>query len=177
MTEEKVLNDHKVKKAKPKKEEAMDAVAAKDKHVVVVKKKSDKHSLYNKGVQYLGTGRRKSSVARVFLYPGSGKFMVNEITVNEYFDNRGLLLLQLNKALKVANIEGKYDIVAMVSGGGKTGQAGAVSHGLARAIVEMNPDLKKMLKIEGLLTRDSRVKERKKYGRKKARKGFAYRKR
>lgn len=174
MTEDKVLNDQKAKKAKAK-EPVADT--HKDKHVVVVKKATGKHSAYSKGVQYVGTGRRKNAVARVFLMPGAGKFTVNEIEMNKYFDERNILLILINKALKVAGIEGKYDVNAMVSGGGKTGQAGAVSHGLARAIVEMNPELKKILKIEGLLTRDSRVKERKKYGRKKARKGFAYRKR
>jgi small subunit ribosomal protein S9 len=147
------------------------------KSVVVVKKKDKKKDSYAKAVQYCGTGRRKNAIARVFLFPGKGSIKVNDQDGAAYFDNRPLLLSKINKPLKTAGLEGKYDAFCTACGGGKTGQAGAVAHGIARAIVEINADLKKMLKIEGLLTRDPRVKERKKYGRKKARKGFTYRKR
>lgn len=174
MTEEKI-QDKKIKKVKPKTDEPEHKDGKH--HVVVVKKKSDRQSIYAKGAQYLGTGRRKNAIARVFLLPGKGEYTVNAVEVKSYFNNRPVLVNHVHKPIKVANVEGKYDIRALVKGGGKTGQAGAVAHGLARAIIELNPELKKILKIEGLLTRDPRVKERKKYGRKKARKGFAYRKR
>lgn len=144
---------------------------------VVVKKKSEEKNVFKKGVQYYGTGRRKNAVARVFLVPGDGKIMVNEKEALEYLDNRMVLLSMVNKPLIVVGLKEKYNVVASVHGGGKAGQAGAVSHGIARAIIEINPDLKKMLKIEGLITRDSRIKEAKKYGRKKARKGYTFRKR
>ncbi len=148
-----------------------------DEAKVVVKKKTEEKVVFKKGVQYYGTGRRKNAIARVFLVPGNGQVSVNEKEALEYLDNRLVLLNMVNKPLIVANLKDKYNVVASVNGGGKAGQAGAVAHGIARAIVELNPDLKKILKIEGLITRDPRVKEAKKYGRKKARKGYTFRKR
>ncbi len=144
---------------------------------VVVKKQVSKENTYLKGLQYYGTGRRKNSVARVYLRPGSGKFIVNEKEAGAYFDGRRTHYVLITKPLKITNLENKYDISVMTNGGGKSGQAGAVAHGLARALVKVNPDFKKILKVEGMITRDSRVKESKKFGRKKARKRYTYRKR
>ena len=98
-------------------------------------------------------------------------------SAQDYFSGRPVWLNLLQKPLKSVDLEGKYDISVNVQGGGKSGQAGAIAHGIAKAIVELNPSLKKELKLAGLITRDSRVKESKKYGRKKARKGDTYRKR
>lgn len=146
--------------------------------VVVKKSSTSKSDQYRHKVQYQGTGRRKNAVARVMLIPGSGKIVVNNSDNAEaYFGNRPTLMKVLRRPLVTAGIEGQFDVIINVVGGGITGQAGAVSHGIARAIIEMNPDIKKQLKVEGLVTRDPRVKETKKYGRKKARKGFTYRKR
>jgi small subunit ribosomal protein S9 len=111
------------------------------------------------------------------LRPGKGNIVVDGVKAQDYFDNRIVWLTLINKPFKVANLEGQYDAMVTVNGGGKSGQAGAVAHSIAKAIVLMNPELKKQLKMEGLITRDSRVKEAKKYGRKKARKGYTYRKR
>lgn len=148
-----------------------------DEAKVVVKKKIAEKKSYDAGVQYYGTGRRKDAVARVYMRPGTGKFIINDKDSTEYLDNRSVLVRAAKKPLVVANLEDKYDVKVIVKGGGKSGQSGAISHGLTRAIIELNPDLKKVLKIEGLVTRDSRVKETKKYGRKRARKGYTYRKR
>ncbi|MGH9580851.1 MAG: 30S ribosomal protein S9 [Terriglobales bacterium] len=127
-------------------------------------------------IQYYGTGRRKSSVARVFLRPGSGGFQVNSRPFDEYFvtdAQRG----EARQALVSSETGGTFDVVATVSGGGVNGQAGAVKMGIARALLVFNPELRAKLKAEGLLTRDSRVKERKKYGQKGARKRFQFSKR
>jgi len=126
--------------------------------------------------QYYGTGRRKSSVARVFLRPGSGKFIVNQLDVSEYF-HRDLYLIQVNAPmLKTETLE-KFDIVATVKGGGTTGQAGAITHGLARALVNFSEELRPTLRAGGFLTRDAREVERKKYGQKGARARFQFSKR
>ncbi|GAQ95712.1 small subunit ribosomal protein S9 [Thermodesulfovibrio aggregans] len=124
----------------------------------------------------LAAGRRKRSVARVILLPGTGKVIVNEKPVEEYFPRETLRMI-LMQPFHVAGVTGKYDAIVTVNGGGLSGQAGAIRHGIARALVELNPDLKPKLKKEGLLTRDPREVERKKYGQPKARKRFQFSKR
>ncbi len=127
-------------------------------------------------VQYYGTGRRKSSVARVFLRPGSGKFTVNDKEMEKYFLT-DVQRVEVKQPLVVSETGGTFDIVANVSGGGVNGQAGALKMGIARALLEFNLELRKKLKVEGFLSRDSRAKERKKYGQKGARKRFQFSKR
>lgn len=136
------------------------------------------NSMYFKGVQHSAYGKRKNATARVVLRPGSGKYLINDShDLMGYFGNRPTVFVQINKPFKVAELENQYDVFANLHGGGKFGQAGALAHAIAKTIVVINPELKKRLKDEGLITRDSRVKEAKKYGRKKARKGYTYRKR
>lgn len=127
-------------------------------------------------VEYLSTGRRKRSIATVRLIPGSGKIIVNGRPAEEYFPRETLRML-LYQPFHVAAVAGKYDAIVKVEGGGLSGQAGAIRHGIARALVSLNPDLKPKLKKEGLLTRDPREVERKKYGQPKARKRFQFSKR
>ena len=122
------------------------------------------------------TGRRKKSVARVWLKKGSGKFYVNDKKMTDYFIKPNLQTT-IYRPLILVKRENEFDVRCTVKGGGLTGQAGAIVHGLARAIVEFEPDLKLVLKKEKLMTRDSRIVERKKYGRKKARRGFQFSKR
>ena len=122
------------------------------------------------------TGRRKDAVARVWLKPGSGKITVNGKDQGKYFA-RPTLRLIINQPFDVAQRKGQYDIVATVSGGGLSGQAGAVKHGISQALTRMEPDLRGIVKQAGFLTRDSRVVERKKYGRAKARRSFQFSKR
>lgn len=127
-------------------------------------------------VQYYGTGRRKSSIARVFLRPGSGKFTVNEREFDKYFVTDAQRVSA--KAPLVSSETGTtFDVVATVHGGGVNGQSDAVKMGIARALLEFNVELRKKLKGEGLLSRDARGKERKKYGQKGARKRFQFSKR
>ncbi len=127
--------------------------------------------------QYRGTGRRKSSVARVRLLPGSGKVTVNKKDLNDYFPAE-LLRQEVMRPFGIAGAEGKFDVVAIVNGGGHTGQAGALRHGISRALVAADEDTYKApLKAAGFLTRDPRMKERKKYGLKKARKASQFSKR
>jgi small subunit ribosomal protein S9 len=127
-------------------------------------------------IQYYATGRRKSSKARVIITPGDGKIIVNDKPANIYFP-RETLRMMLRQPIELAGLTGKYDIIAEVTGGGLSGQAGAIRHGIARAIVNMDSDLRSRLKKEGFLTRDPREKERKKYGQKGARKRFQFSKR
>lgn len=122
------------------------------------------------------TGRRKNAIARVWIKPGSGKITVNDRPVEVYFA-RPVLRMVLSQPLVVAGRSTQYDLVVTVAGGGLSGQAGAVRHGLAKALTHYEPDLRPALKREGFLTRDSRVVERKKYGRKKARRSFQFSKR
>ena len=122
------------------------------------------------------TGKRKDAVARVWIKPGPGKITVNERDVGVYFA-RPVLRMILQQPLLVANRMNQYDIVVTVDGGGLSGQAGAVRHGLAKALTHFEPELRGVLKKVGFLTRDSRVVERKKYGRKKARRSFQFSKR
>jgi small subunit ribosomal protein S9 len=127
-------------------------------------------------VQYYGTGRRKSSVARVFLRPGSGKFTVNARPFEEYFVTDAQRIMA-KQSLTSAEALNQFDVLITTSGGGVNGQAGAVRMGVARALLEFNAELRKKLKAEGFLERDSRGKERKKYGQKGARKRFQFSKR
>ncbi len=126
--------------------------------------------------QYRGTGKRKTSVARVILRPGDGSSWINGRTLEEYFP-RSVWRTIATAPLKVAGVEGQYDLRVRVHGGGLTGQAGAVRHGIARALVEANPELRVSLKREGFLTRDARQVERKKAGLHKARKAPQFSKR
>ena len=127
-------------------------------------------------VQYYGTGRRKTSTARVFLRPGNGTLMINRRTFEAFFPTEALRT-QIKTPLVLTETADKFDILATVAGGGVSGQAGAVRLGIARALVEYNLELRKALKAEGLLTRDARAKERKKYGMAGARKRFQFSKR
>jgi small subunit ribosomal protein S9 len=122
------------------------------------------------------TGKRKDAVARVWIKPGSGKITVNGRDVEVYFA-RPVLRMILRQPLEVAKRTGQYDLMITVAGGGLSGQAGAVRHGLAKALTHYEPELRPALKREGFLTRDSRVVERKKYGKKKARRSFQFSKR
>lgn len=126
--------------------------------------------------QYLGTGRRKSSVARVILTNGKGVFLINGRTFEDYIPSAATRL-DVTQPLVLTETEGKFDISVNVYGGGLTGQAGAIRHGITRALMEFNPDLRATLKPAGLVTRDPRSKERKKYGLKKARKASQFSKR
>ncbi|MCQ2752427.1 MAG: 30S ribosomal protein S9 [Coriobacteriales bacterium] len=125
---------------------------------------------------YLGTGRRKNSVARVRLVPGKGKITINDREGEKYFARRGLLDQAL-VPFKVTNTENKFDVIANIYGGGTTGQSGALRHGIARALLEAGDNYRADLKKAGLLRRDSRMVERKKYGLKKARKRSQFSKR
>ena len=127
-------------------------------------------------IQYYGTGRRKTSTARVYLRPGSGDITVNRRTFGEYFPNEALQMI-IRQPLSLTDTLGKFDILVNVDGGGQAGQAGAVRHGITRALMEFNADLRPALKKAGLVTRDPRQKERKKYGQKGARKRFQFSKR
>ena len=127
-------------------------------------------------IVFLGTGRRKKSIARVRLMAGTGKITVNGKDLSEYFGTE-ILKVIVNQPLTVTNTAGKYDVICTVTGGGFTGQAGAIRHGISRALVEANSELRSTLKHNGFLTRDPRMKERKKYGLKKARKAPQFSKR
>jgi small subunit ribosomal protein S9 len=127
-------------------------------------------------VQYYGTGRRKSSIARVFLRPGTGEFKVNGKPFEQYFVTEAQRITA-KQPLVTSETAASFNIVARVSGGGVNGQSGAVKLGIARALIEFNPELRSKLKAEGYMTRDSRGKERKKYGQKGARKRFQFSKR
>jgi len=127
-------------------------------------------------IRSYGTGRRKSSIARVWLVPGKGNIKINKRTLDNYFGREALSTV-VEKPLELVNKKNELDVFAKVEGGGFTGQAGALQHGIARALLQYNPTLRSILKKEGLLTRDSRMKERKKYGQKGARARFQFSKR
>ena len=127
-------------------------------------------------VQYYGTGRRKSSTARVRLVPGTGNVTINGRNANDYFPYETQILI-LNQPLQATETQGTYDVIVTVDGGGFTGQAGAIRHGIARALLQVDPDFRPALKSAGLLTRDPRMKERKKYGLKGARRAPQFSKR
>ena len=122
------------------------------------------------------TGKRKDAVARAWLKPGPGKIVINERTIEIYFA-RPVLRMLIQQPLVASNRHGQYDVVCTVSGGGLSGQAGAVRHAISKALTQYEPDLRGVLKRGGFLTRDSRVVERKKYGRAKARRSFQFSKR
>jgi small subunit ribosomal protein S9 len=127
-------------------------------------------------IQYYGTGRRKTSTARVYLRPGSGEVQVNRKAFDRYFPNETLRMI-IRQPLQLTETAGKFDVLINVTGGGPTGQAGAIRHGITRALLDFNADLRPTLKQAGLVTRDPRIKERKKYGQKGARKRFQFSKR
>ena len=127
-------------------------------------------------MQYRGTGRRKSSVARVRLIPGKGNVTVNKKSLDDYFGME-ILKRELRRPFEIAGVEGKFDVLATVRGGGTTGQAGALRHGISRALCVSDAELRGALKAAGFMTRDPRMKERKKYGLKKARKASQFSKR
>lgn len=127
--------------------------------------------------QYYGTGRRKTSTARVYLRPGKGRLVVNGDTWTKYFGERPIIEQIIKQPLKETHTMTKYDVIVNVQGGGVIGQAGAIRHGISRALLQANPALRGSLKKLGLLTRDPRMKERKKYGQKGARKRFQFSKR
>ena len=168
------------KKTAPVKEEAKKTVAKKVEKTtaekpVVAKGKTVK--IPKAGLNYAATGRRKGSIARVRLIPnGKGDFQINGKHIEEYF-GLGTLKQISRQALELTQTTGKYDVFVNVNGGGLSGQAGAIRHGIARALVKADESLKAELKKAGFLTRDARVKERKKYGLKKARKAPQFRKR
>ena len=126
--------------------------------------------------KYYGTGRRKSSVARVYLVPGTGKITINKKDMDEYFGLETLKII-VRQPLEATNMADKFDVIVNVKGGGFTGQAGAIRHGIARALNKYDLDLRPTLKKAGYLTRDPRMKERKKYGLKKARRAPQFSKR
>ena len=125
---------------------------------------------------FYGTGRRKHSVARVRLYPGSGNVTINGRTIDEYFGLETLKLI-VRQPLELTETAAQFDVVCTVAGGGVTGQAGAIRHGVSRALLQFNPELRAALKKAGFLTRDPRMKERKKYGLKAARRAPQFSKR
>jgi len=127
-------------------------------------------------VQYIATGRRKNAVARVRLVPGEGRITVNKRSIDDYFGLETLKLI-VKQPLILTGLEGKYDVYVIANGGGISGQAGAIRHGIARALLKVDPELRGALKKAGFLTRDPRMKERKKYGLKKARRAPQYSKR
>jgi small subunit ribosomal protein S9 len=127
-------------------------------------------------IQYYGTGRRKTSTARVYLRPGGGNFQVNRKAFDVYFPNETLRMI-IRQPLHLTETANKFDVLVNVAGGGPAGQAGAIRHGITRALIEFNGDLRPALKHAGLITRDPRIKERKKYGQKGARKRFQFSKR
>ena len=127
-------------------------------------------------IQYYGTGRRKTSTARVYLRPGDGTFQVNRKAFESYFPNETLRMI-IRQPLQMTETANKFDVLVNVAGGGPAGQAGAIRHGITRALIEYNSDLRPTLKQAGLITRDPRIKERKKYGQKGARKRLQFSKR
>ena len=132
--------------------------------------------MYDNTAYFYGTGRRKSSVARVRLYQGTGKITINDRDIDDYFGLETLKLI-VRQPLALTETDEKFDVVCRVAGGGVTGQAGAIRHGISRALIKAEENLRPELKKAGFLTRDSRMKERKKYGLKKARKAPQFSKR
>ena len=132
--------------------------------------------MYETKPYFYGTGRRKNSVARVRVYTGTGKITINDRDIDSYFGLETLKLI-VRSPLVLLGLEGKYDVVVRVSGGGVSGQAGAIRHGIARALVTLNPEYRAALKAAGFMTRDPRMKERKKYGLKAARRAPQFSKR
>ena len=155
----KSLNEIKTSKEEELKDEAVKKMPSKD----------------DLGRSY-ATGKRKDAIARVWIKAGSGKIEINGKAIKEYFA-RPVLQMVIGQAFSVANVEGQFDVMATVKGGGLSGQAGAVKHGISKALTLFEPELRAPLKAAGFLTRDSRVVERKKYGKPKARRSFQFSKR
>lgn len=128
-------------------------------------------------IEYYGTGKRKTSVARVHLRPGSGEIQLNGRTLDEYFGGHEALKMLVRQPFAVTETLEKFDVLAILGGGGVAAQAGALRHGISRALCEFNVELRKRLKKAGFLTRDARIKERKKYGQRGARRRFQFSKR
>ena len=126
--------------------------------------------------RYYGTGHRKNATARVWLRPGTGVVTVNKRPVTKYL-GRAVLEMLVRMPFEITNTVGQYDVMCMAKGGGLSGQAGAIRHGISKALLEVDPEMRPPLRRTGMLTRDPRVKERKKYGRKRARRGFQFSKR
>jgi small subunit ribosomal protein S9 len=126
--------------------------------------------------KFYATGKRKTSIARVWMKPGTGEITVNKCTLDEFF-GRETSKMVVRQPLELTDNMGKFDIAVNVTGGGISGQAGAIKHGITKALLEVNPELRGILKKSGFITRDSRIKERKKYGRKGARASFQFSKR
>jgi len=126
--------------------------------------------------KFYATGKRKTSIARVWIKPGTGAIVVNTRPVEEYF-GRETSQMVVRQPLELTDNVGKFDVIATVIGGGPSGQAGAVKHGITKALLEVNPELRAVLKKAGFITRDSRIKERKKYGKAAARRSFQFSKR
>ncbi len=126
--------------------------------------------------RYYGTGKRKNAIARVWIAPGSGAMTINDRPAAKYL-GRAVLEQLLHQPFVVTDTDGRFDVIAHCKGGGISGQAGAIRHGISKALLEVDPELRPRLRRIGLLTRDPRVKERKKYGRKRARRGFQFSKR
>jgi len=127
--------------------------------------------------QFYGTGKRKTSIARVYLRDGSGEITLNGKAIDDYFGGHEALKLIVRQPFAITETTGKFDVVATLDGGGVASQAGAIRHGITRALCEFNAELRKKLKKAGLITRDARIKERKKYGQKGARRRFQFSKR
>lgn len=127
-------------------------------------------------IRYYGTGKRKDAVARVWIAPGTGEVKINDRPAERYL-GRSVLQRLIHQPFEVTETIGRFDVIARCKGGGISGQAGAIRHGISKALLEANPDLRPTLRKLGFLTRDPRVKERKKYGRKRARRGFQFSKR
>ena len=125
---------------------------------------------------FYATGKRKSAIARIWMKEGEGAFIINNRSLEEYFPRETLRMI-IKQPFYLTNTYGKYDVKVNVKGGGSSGQAGAIRHGISRALLKVNEEFRAILKKDGFLTRDARIKERKKYGRKKARKRFQYSKR
>ena len=126
--------------------------------------------------RYYGTGKRKNAIARVWIAPGSGIVLINSRPGDKYL-GRAVLSKMVQQPFDITDTVGRFDVIALCKGGGLSGQAGAIRHGISKALLEVDPELRPRLRRTGLLTRDPRVKERKKYGRKKARRGFQFSKR
>jgi len=144
---------------------------------VKVEKKPSKKEKAAVAEKFHGVGGRKTSIARVWLKPGNGKFIINGRSLEQYVCNRPILMFQAVQPFAITSTSNKYDVYANVYGGGVASQVGAIRNAISRALIEANPELRPPLRTTGMLTRDSRIKERKKYGRKKARKRFQYSKR
>ncbi|RAP31885.1 30S ribosomal protein S9 [Candidatus Marinamargulisbacteria bacterium SCGC AG-410-N11] len=169
--------NNKSKNTKTKSVKSTEVKSTKVSEIKSVKKtKSNTIELKIPTESFYGTGRRKSSVAKTWLFEGKGRFTINGKNIKDYV-NTSILESKIIFPLKVLGLEKKYDIVIKTLGGGIVGQTEASQLGVARALIELNEEFRKPLKSQGLLKRDSRVKERKKYGRKKARKGYQFRKR